>query len=242
LTSGTYADILAHSTHNTWCANGTFAWSEAQKIELTGLAVEEEVAFPQGWSIQEMTVPEGYCYGLYQLQYNISEPPPPNSLPWYCEIHDFWTTKPLTQQDFEDIVGRNVHQRYGPAMEGYINIPTQSPRFNWEQVVACRSRMWSPPNIAAWDYGVQRLNAQVRQQFNFKLHDNQWGSGEPIACLDLHHTRIYISNMDTETPGVIEADTNPYCDMPPSLQPMLVVVDKPEFLPRMTMERRSKGI
>jgi len=242
LTAGTLADIEAQADFSTFCANGTFAWAETQKIELTGLAIEGEVAFPQGWSVQEMTIPEGYCYGLLNVTFNPSSPQAPNNLPFYCEIHDFWTTKPFTLGTFTDVIGRVISQRYGPAMQGYAQVPAQSPKFNWEQVIACRSRMWAPPINNAFDYGRQTIHASARQQFNFKIHDNQWGSGEPIACLDLHHTRVYIANTDTASPEVIDPTTGSYADMPPSLQPMLVVVDEPPFLSRMTMERRSKGI
>ncbi len=240
LTAGTYQDVIDHADFSTWCANGTFAWAEQQKIELTGLAVGDTVAFPQGWSVQEMTPPEGYCYGLFNTEYTLGVTP--DGLPWYGEIHDFWTTKPMEVTDFHNVVGRTVHQRYGPAMEGYAQVPAQSPTFNWEQVIACRSRMWAPAVTPAFDYGRLGVDQAARQQFNFMLHDNTWGSGEAVASLDIFHCRIYISNMDTQSTGLIEDETQPYCDMPPSLQPMLVVVTKPSFLEKMTMVRRSKGI
>jgi hypothetical protein len=247
LTKGTLAMIEANAEWTDWLADGRFAWAEQQKIELTGLAKKEVVPVPQGWAVQEMLPPRGYCYGLYSTEFDPSAPPPANNLPWYCEIHDFWTTRELTAGELETIAGETVNQRSGPAMEGYSGIVAtgsnaQAPFMDWEQAVACRSRTFAPTTTAPFDYARLTLNAAVRKQFVAKLHDNQWGSMEPIACLDLYHCRLMISNIDTQSSAVIEDETGTFCDIPPSIQPMIVDVIKPEFIARVTYERRSKGI
>ena len=61
LSHGTLADIEARADYTTYTNNGRYAWAERNKIELTGLAIEDEVAFPMGWSVQETHPPKGYC-------------------------------------------------------------------------------------------------------------------------------------------------------------------------------------
>ncbi len=246
LTSGTYTTITKDANWYGWCADGSFAWAEQQKIDLAGMAVKKIVPVPQGWSIQEMLPPKGYCYGLYQTEY-VDAGTNANDLPWWCEIHDFWTTRPLTDGELQQIAGETINQRVGPAMNKYQGITASGgdaqPMFmDWEQVIACRSRTWAPIGVAAFDYGRMTMSTTVRKQFVAKLHDNQWGSMEPVACLDLYHCRLYRTNIDTQAAGEIESETNTFCDMPPSIQPMLVETVKPGFIERMTMERRSKGI
>tara|TARA_Y100001951_G_scaffold57261_1_gene45438 strand:- start:545 stop:1339 length:795 start_codon:yes stop_codon:yes gene_type:complete len=250
LTKGTIDPIIASASWSAWLYNGCFAWAEQQKIELTGLAAKKVIPIPQGWSVQEMLPPRGYCYGLYQTEYNEQQPPTPNNLPWYCEIHDFWTTRKLTAKELGTIAGQIQNQRTGPAMEGYSDIeftsagmgPGEPPFLDWEMVVACRSRTWAPTSVGAFGYGRLGLDLVLQKQFVAKLHDNQWGSMEPIACLDLYHCRLIISNIDTESQDVIEDETGTFCDIPPSIQPMIVDVVKPNFITRVTYERRSKGI
>jgi hypothetical protein len=247
LTHGTIESIRNTASWYAWTADGRFAWAEQQKIELTGLAKRKVVPIPQGWAVQEMVPPRGFCFGLYQQEY--TESVKPNSLPWNCEIHDFWTTRKLTGDELRTIAGEAINQRSGPAMEGYAftvasAANAQPPFMDWEQIVAARSRTWAPTQSIQYVGGAEGLLADVavRKTFVAKLHDNQWGSMEPIACLDLYHCRLMISNMDTESPETIEVETAPFCDIPPSLQPMIVDVVKPNFITRMTYERRSKGI
>jgi hypothetical protein len=246
LTKGTYGVIRDDADWFDWLHDGRLAWAEQQKIELTGLAKKELVPIPQGWSVQEMIPPRGYCYGLYELEFDETSPPPPNNLPWYCEIHDFWTTRELTADELMTISGTNIHQRCGPGMEGYRGISftasAQPPFMDWEQIVAARSRTWAPTAVGPADYGRLTLDPVLRKQFVAKLPLPIWGSMEPIACLDLYHCRLMISNIDTESSEVIEDETGTFCDIPPSLQPMIVDVVKPEFIARVTYERRSKGI
>lgn len=245
LTAGTQLVIDMNADWTSWLADGRYAWAEQQKIELTGLAKKEVVPVPQGWSIQEMLPPRGYCYGLYNTEYTLGVAA--NNLPWYCEIHDFWTTRALTAGELETIAGETVNQRSGPAMEGYSGIVAtgsnaQAPFMDWEQAVACRSRTFAPTSAAPFDYGRLGIDVAVRKQFVAKLHDNQWGSMEPVACLDLYHCRLMISNIDKQSSTIIETETAPFCDIPPSIQPMIVDVIKPDFIERVTYERRSKGI
>ena len=246
LTKGTYVPVTDNADWYTWCADGSFAWAEQQKIDLAGMAVKELVPVPQGWGVQEMLPPKGYCYGLYQKEY-VDASTSVNSLPWWCEIHDFWTTRPLDDAELQQIAGATINQRVGPAMNKYEEITAtggdaQPMYMDWEQVIACRSRTWAPAGGSPLDYGRMTMDAAVRKQFVAKLHDNQWGSMEPVATLDLYHCRLYRTNIDTQTAGEIEDETSTFCDMPPSIQPMLLDVIKPEFITKVTMERRSKGI
>jgi hypothetical protein len=246
ITGGNMAVMQANADWYTWCADGSFAWAEQQKIDLVGMASKELVPVPQGWGVQEMLPPKGYCYGLYEKEY-VDAGTSANGLPWWCEIHDFWTTRPLTDEELNQIAGRNINQRVGPAMNKYEEITAtagdaQPMYMDWEQVIACRSRTWAPAGGTPLDYGRMTMDDAVRKQFVAKLHDNQWGSMEPVACLDLYHCRLYRSNLDTQNTGEVETETNTFVDMPPSIQPMLVDVVKPEFIANVTMQRRSKGI
>jgi len=251
LTAGTIADVVARADYSTYTLNGRFAWAERNKIELTGLAIEDEVAFPMGWSVQETHPPEGFCYGLFALDYAENtgggRPTIPNGLPWYCEIHDIWSTVELTNAQLDLFAGRANNEQYGPAMMGNAQITAQAMYLDFEQVIAARSRVWGP-SAAPFNYPpygapptVPTLNPNVRQQFDPLMHDNIWGSGEPIASLDLHHVRLYISNIDTDGDEEIGNDFC-FCTMPPSLQPMRVEVVKPDFLSKMTMVRRSLDV
>lgn len=248
LTVGTYATIQQNSDWYDWCPDGTLAWAEQQKIELTGLAAKELVPVPQGWAVQEMLPPRGYCYGLFNQAYPVEPPfPTAENLPWWCEIHDFWTTRELTDAELMQIAGIPINQRSGPAMEGYSGIvatlgAAQAPFMDWEQVIACRSRTWAPTASVPLDYGKLLLNPAARKTFVAKLHDSQWGSMEPIATIDVYHTRLIKTNIDTRGSEEIEGSTGTFCDIPPSIQPMLVEVIKPAFIEKMTMERRSKGV
>jgi len=245
LTSGTIADVAARADWSDYTNNGRYAWAERNKIELTGLAIEDEVAFPMGWSVQETNPPEGYCYGLFHLNY--AEGPPatvPNGLPWYCEIHDVWSTVALTDAQLELFAGVTDNEQYGPAFMGNAQVPVQGMYLDFEQVVAARSRVWGP-SASPLNYdsrgSAPSLNAAVRQQFDPLMHDNVWGSGEPIASLDLHHVRLYITNIDTAADNEIDNNFT-FCTMPPSIQPMRVEIVKPDFLSKMTMVRRSLDV
>lgn len=253
LTAGTIAALDERADWSDYTLNGRYAWAERNKIELTGLAVEDEVAFPLGWSVQETNPPEGFCYGLYHLDYQEDagggRPTMPNGLPWYCEIHDVWSTVELSDDDLGLFAGVINNEQYGPSFMGNANVTTQDMYKDFEQIIAARSRVWGP-SAAPFDYNLElgpatkvpQLNAAVRQQFDPIMHDNIWGSGEPIASLDLHHVRLYITNIDTDNgTETIGADFC-FCTMPPSIQPMRVEIIKPEFLSKMTMVRRSLDV
>jgi len=246
VTAGTIPDVVARADHSFYTLNGRFAWAERTKIELTGIAANREVVFPMAWSIQEIVPPEGYAYGTFGIAY-VEGPPPtvPNGLPFYCEIHDIWSSVELTDKEIQLVAGRYNNEQYGPAMEGNAQVTSQMPYLDWEMVVAARSRVWGPSSIP-FDYNqkgtIPTLSPAVRQQFCPLMHDNTWGSGEPIGTLDIHHVRIYIAGIDTDIGGAISATTGTFCTMPSSIQPMAVEIAKPSFLARMTIERRSKGI
>lgn len=238
-------EVMANCHFHTWTANHRFAWVEYNKTELTGLAVEKEVAIPQGWSIQETQSPDGYCAGIFD-----PGGAPETGMMQYIEIHDVWCTQEMTDEMLGTFVGQNTNALVAPSFlpynytsGTYPSTPQEPPYLDWEQVVAARSRMWTPyASQAGAKNMLVPVNATVRREFLSKLHDNQWGSGDAIASLDLHHYRIMIINIDQTTPGEIVPDSGWYANIPPSNQPMMASVVKPDFLTRMTMERRSKGV
>jgi len=231
-----------------WTANYRFAFAEQQTIDLAGLAVKDLIAFPMGWSVQEIYPPVGWCQGIYNNEYK-------QGMPWYAEIHDLWTTVKLTRKDFDAFVGTNSNNRYGPGMLGASpSVPggERSSTIDFEQIVAARSRVWGANLGNLFGYGdstaeVTQPNVNVRLQFGNLTHDNVWGSGEPIASTTLYHTRIYITNLDADaytgipTNGDVPANGT-FCTFPSSIQPMLAVTDKPNFITRMTYKRRSLDV
>jgi len=229
----------------TWTANGRFAFAEQQHIDLAGLAVKDMIAFPMGWSVQEINAPVGWCQGIYDNEYK-------QGMPWYAEIHDLWTTRKLTMTEFNDIIGRTSNNRFGPGMLDASPGQAVSSTMDFEQVVAARSRTWGPNLSNLFGYGsteseVEQPNINVRLQFGNLAHDNVWGSGEPIASTYLYHTRVYITNLDADgyssPPQAGDVPANgTFCTFPSSIQPMLAVIDKPNFITRMTYKRRSLDV
>jgi hypothetical protein len=149
----------------------------------------------------------------------------------------------LTNEQLDLFAGRANNEQYGPSFMGNAVI-FQGMYLDFEQVVAARSRVWGP-SAAPLNYESKgappSLNPAVRQQFDPLMHDNIWGSGEPIASLDLHHVRLFISNIDTAADEEIDINFT-FCSMPPSNQPMRVEIVKPDFLSKMTMVRRSLDV
>ena len=227
-----------------WTANYRLAFAEEQHIDLAGIAVKDLIAFPVGWSVQEIEPPKGWCQG----EFNDVEQ---TGMPWYAEVHDLWTTRQITVAEFEALVGDASNNRYGPGMLGAGPIQQTSSTMDFEQVVAARSRVWSPDLSNLFGYGsageVTKPNVNVRLQFGHLVHDNVWGSGEPIASTYLYHTRIYITNLDAEAysqppeNGDV-AQNGTFCTFPSSIQPMLAVLDEPNFITRMTYKRRSLDV
>jgi len=228
-----------------WTANKRLAFAEQQHIDLAGLSVKDQIAFPMGWSVQEINAPRGWCQGMYNNTYK-------EGMPWYAEIHDLWTTTKLTQGEFNDIVGLNSNAPFGPGMLGEATVGGGSSTMDFEQVVAARSRTWGANLSNLFGYGsteseVEFPNSVVRLQFGNLVHDNIWGSGEPIASTYLYHTRIYITNLDanaySDPPRDADIPANAtFCTFPSSIQPMLAVLDKPNFITRMTYKRRSLDV
>ena len=228
-----------------WTANRRFAFAEQQHIDLAGLSVKDLVAFPAGWAVQEINAPRGWCQGIYN---NTKK----EGMPWYAEIHDLWTTRKLTSTEFNELVGKNSNAPFGPGMLGEAPGGATSSTMDFEQVVAARSRTWGANLSNLFGYGsteseVTQPNINVRLQFGNLVHDNVWGSGEPIASTYLYHTRIYITNLDADaysTPptGSDVPPNGTFCTFPSSIQPMLAVTDKPNFITRMTYKRRSLDV
>lgn len=228
-----------------WTANARFAFAEQQTIDLAGLSVRDRIAFPMGWSVQEIQAPVGWCQGIYLNNYK-------QGMPWYAEIHDLWSTVKLSTDAFREIVGRNSNNRFGPGMLDASPGAATSSTMDFEQIVAARSRTWGPNLSNLFGYGstsaeITEPNINVRLQFGNLVHDNVWGSGEPIASSTLYHTRIYITNLDmnamSSPPQQSDLPANgTFCTFPSSIQPMLVVTDKPNFITRMTYKRRSLDV
>ena len=261
------AQVIEDADWSAWTANQRFAWAEQQKIELTGIAKDQKTVFPLAWSVQEMTMPDGFCFGMNNglLGYDTTTmlPNGTGGMPWYCEVHDFWTSRKLTDDDLAKIAGAfTLNYQWGPGMDGWKGATTP-PFMDYEQIIAARSRIWGPssnqldyfglyPNarpLPQEDPAAQTgaiISEHVRRNFNVKMHDCQWGSGEPIGTIDVYHTRLMITSLDTSAMATIASgsiDWEPtYVQIPPSIQPMLVTVEKPGFLERMTIERRSKGV
>lgn len=248
----TYQNIVDTSTWTTFTNNKRFAWGLQQRINLQGIAMDESVLYPQGFAIQETHPPEGFCHAksLYGGDPVIAR----FGMPWGIEIHDLWMTVPMTEAEFNRFAGLNADQQLGPAFlppaegsnEGYI------PYKDFEQVVAARSRIWLGDSLGLTLAEIAVIEPTVREQPARKIHDVYWGSGDPIASQDLYHVRICITRCGINYSGSpdpaewefwdLASDDIWYCWVPPSIQPMLVVKDKPPFIARMTMERRSKAV
>jgi hypothetical protein len=250
--TATYNNIINTSTWTTFTNNKRFAWGLQQRINLQGIAMDESVLYPQGFAIQETHPPEGFCHAksLYGGSPTIAR----FGMPWGIEIHDLWMTVPMTQAEFNRFAGLNANEQLGPAFlppaegdnENYI------PYKDFEQVVAARSRVWLGDSLGLTQADIAVIDPTVREQPARRVHDVYWGSGDPIASQDLYHVRICITRCGIDyssSPDPAEWEfwdlsaSDPwYCWVPPSIQPMLVVKDKPSFIARMTMERRSKAV
>jgi len=248
----TYQSVVDTSTWTTFTNNRRFAWGLQQRINLQGIAMDESVLYPQGFAIQETHPPEGFNHA--KSMYMGSPAAAKYGMPWGIEIHDLWMTVPMTQAEFNRFAGLNANEQLGPAFlppaegdnENYI------PYKDFEQVVAARSRVWLGDNLGMTAAEIAQIEPIVREQPARRLHDVYWGSGDPIASQDLYHVRICITRCGINTTGspdpiewvMWDADSNNpwYCWVPPSIQPMLVIKDKPSFIARMTMERRSKAV
>jgi hypothetical protein len=251
----TAQNIIDTSTWTTFTTNLRFAWGLQQKIELQGIAMQGKVLYPQGFAIQETHPPEGFNHR--KSIFKILEQGQPAAwtfgMPWGIEIHDLWMTVPFTEENFQKFAGFFANEQLGPAFlrpamgssTGYI------PYKDFEQIVAARSRIFMGDNLGLSSAEIADIDASVREQPARRVHDVTWGSGEPIASQDLYHVRICITRCGVDATGAspeeytfkdLASDQPWYCWVPPSIQPMLAISDKPSFLARMTMERRSKAV
>jgi len=238
----TRQNIIDTSTYQGFTVNGRYAWGLVQQTELLGSALQEEVLFPQGWSVQEATGPRGYVERIIN---NVAR----KGLPWGCEVHDVWSTVPITEEMFRRFVGYYDNAQQPPAMEKAQMGQNEGliPYLDFEQVIGVRSRNWMGDTMGMVLNDFDILDPIVRQMPSRKTHDMQWGSGEAIASQDIYHIRIVIAQMDTQS-GTGTQGTEFYNNsawftiIPPSIQPMLTYADKPPFVARITMERRSKNV
>ena len=172
-------------------------------------------------------------------------------MPLWVEIHDVWTTTPFTEEDFRKFTGYYLNTQLPPAMKWVyqmVDNPGNIPYYDFEQVVACRSREWMGDTMGLTWAELGDIDVVVREMPGRKTQDVQWGSGEAIASQDIYHIRIIIARVDTDantgvpTETTFHANNKWFTIIPPSLQPMLTYADKPEFVERITMERRSKNV
>lgn len=206
-----------------------FMYYTRDRIDIAGLAANQLAVFPQGWSIQEVRMPlttalEGKVEGV--------ENGPINN---FMEIHDIWTTVELTE---DDIFGKLFRQnfQFGPAMEGNDNAANDNRYLDFEQVIAARSRVW-------WDdASLLQKGASGWPTFQAmrKVHDCQWGSGEPIGNDIVYHVRAVRFYYDTDGNGDPTGSAQVF--VPGSIQPMLTIVDKPKEIAYLAMKQRSLDV
>lgn len=246
----TAQNIIDTSTWACFTMNKRYAWGLQQKIELQGIAMQGKVLYPQGFAIQETHPPEGFNHRKSIYEDINGGPAGQFGMPWGMEIHDLWMTVPFDEEDFQKFVGFN-HYQLGPAFLMSV-MGGRTPYKDFEQVVAARSRIFMGDNLGLTSAEIADIRPSVRQQPARRVHDVTWGSGEPIASQDLYHVRICITRCGINVTGGqspeewvfwdASADSPWYTWVPPSIQPMLAIADKPSFLSRMTMERRSKAV
>lgn len=227
--------------------DGRLAFAELQETDLTGIEVQREVCFPQGWSIQEPIIP--YCYLDNTTSYQPEGGSAGTGLPAEVDCFDIWSTKKITEEDFNKIVmGVGVASGYNQVFPGMLNVHDLNdaamldPYWDQEQVIACRSRFWNVSldvtkhNSAA--------NAAVRKLPMNLLHDLSWGLMEPIASSVLHHCRIWRMSIPAKNAPNTRFQNNPdwFYTLPMSNQPMVTLASEPDFVSRMTMERRSRDV
>jgi hypothetical protein len=206
-----------------------FMYYTRDRIDIGGLAANQLAVFPQGWSVQEIRPPlstalEGKLEG--------GDNGPINQ---FVEIHDLWTTVELTRDDIFGKLFRNNYQ-FGPAMEGQDAAANDNRYLDFEQVIAARSRVWVD------DGSLLQKGAGSWPVFNFlrKVHDCQWGSGEPIGNDILYHVRAVRFYYDTDANG--DPTGNAQVFIPASIQPMLTIVDKPKDIAYLAMKQRSLDV
>ncbi len=237
----TLQDLEDDATWVTMTLSGRLAWAHQQRTELLGTALKEQVIYPQGWSIQEFTPPYGWSAAVIDTAGT-----PKIGMPMRLNIHDLWTTVPMTEEYFKRAVGYYEYNVLGPA---FIPLPYANAGhigyMDFEQVVAAHSREFNV-DYGAMSKDVIAADAAVRVYPLHMTYSNQWGSAEPIASQDIYHTRICVCTVDLNTMPSTSAEpsdsTDWFVQVPPSIQPMVTVEDKPSFIERVTMERRSKAV
>jgi len=177
----TYQNIVDTSTWTTFTVNKRFAWGLQQRINLQGIAMQESVLYPQGFSIQETHPPEGFIHRKSIFLQGAQGQPDywTFGMPWGIEIHDLWMTVPFTELDFQKFAGFYANEQLGPAFlspaeggnMGYV------PYKDFEQVVSARSRIWLGDNLGLTSAEIADIDPTVREQPARRVHDVYWGSG-----------------------------------------------------------------
>ena len=243
-----YKQVTSAGGFYTLTLDGFLAFSEHQQTDLTGIEIKNEVCFPQGWDIQEPTIP--YAFMSFATSYQPEGGAATFGLPCQLQCYDIWSTKRIREDDFKKIVMGNVP---GPAgfnqvFPGFMNVfdlndaAMYDPYWDQEQVICARSRFWSvSSDVTKSIEGA----ASIIRKFPLTLTDDlRWGMMEPIAASMLHHTRIWKMAVPvTNVPNTrIQTNEDWFYTLPPSNQPMMTLASDPGFVERMTMERRSRDV
>jgi hypothetical protein len=227
--------------------DGRLAFAELQQTDLTGIEIMRDVCFPQGWDIQEPIIP--YCYLNPQESYQAEGGSVALGLPAELDCIDIWSTKKLTEEDFNKIVmGVGTANGYNQVFPGFLNVHDLNdaamldPFWDQEQIICGRSRFWNiSADITKSNFSA---NAAVRKMPMNLIHDLRWGLMEPIASSILHHARIWRMSIPCFNPPNtrFQTTTNWFYTLPMSNQPMMTLASDPGFVERMTMERRSRDV
>ena len=250
-TSGETGIIFQEADYYKFTLDGRLAIAERQQTDLTGIEINQEVCFPQGWSIQEASIPNGWLDPATSYAAEGAPTTRKTGLPLELECYDIWSTKMLRDEDIDEMVmavGSSTNG-YTQVFPGFLSIfdvgtLTRDPYWDQEQVICGRSRYW---NVSL---DVTRSNAEaqaaVRKLPMNLIHDLSWGMMEPMAISLLHHCRVWRMAvpvvMGVGTAVFQSADTEWFYTLPASNQPMLTLAEKPDFVSRMTMERRSRDV
>ena len=244
-----------------WTKSQSLAWAETFQIDLTGVEVTRDVLFPQGWTIQESRAPFAFLDQGTSYQPTGGDVAP--GMPAHLEVIDFYSTKELQPEDFAEVVaglataGSAVAANASGINLGSLNLPGflesydgyggQEPYWDTMQVIAGTYRRFGN-NEAGFVARYDGINPAVRKLPMVLNARTDFGSMEPIATDLLHYSRVCIITTPLLSGGGAANEqtwrqgTGAFYNIPPANVPMVCVRDDPGFIPRMTMERRSKDV
>ncbi len=244
---GSTGVIYAEADYYTLTMDGRLAFCELQQTDMTGIEVRNEVCFPQGWSIQEASIPTAYVDAATSFATEGAPTTLKPGLPAELECYDIWSTKKLREVDFDQIVMKSDGHGYNQVFPGFMSVfdlgtLTRDPYWDQEQIICGRSRYW---NVSAdISRTLEQADAAVRKFPMNLIHDLSWGLMEPMAVSLLHHARIWRMSVTSHSaPNTrFQPNTSWFYTLPASNQPMVTLAEEPDFVSRMTMERRSRDV